>query len=111
MRFVSLILLAPLLAACQGLCTEPTAEPVMEIKSPIWFRSQPVMKPQGFAIAAPAAACQAPQMQALQTYTVEAPKYRYAQAAMPSACVPQQPFSPPPVPGDDGIPDSVPAVK
>lgn len=102
------ILAAVVLATLAGCCA-PTSEPVMEIKSPIWFRSQPTLQPQGYAIAAPAQTVYAPVPQ------VQAPAYQYAPLVAPRAVGPcggsEPTYSPPPVPGDGGVPESIPAIR
>jgi hypothetical protein len=99
------------LAGCSGTCG-PASEPVMEIKSPIWFRSQPTLQPQNYAIAAPAQQILVPVPQVQQ-----APAYRYAPIVQPRAvgpCGGGQPFNPPPVPtptDPDDPPESIPAIR
>ena len=105
MRLIAAVLSLAMLAGC---ACGPTSEPVMEIKSPIWFRSQPTLTPQGYAIAAPAQTVYAPVPQ------IQAPAYQYAPVQQPRAVGPcgggMVPFSPPPVPGDD-VPESIPAIR
>lgn len=96
-----LILAALCLAVTTG-CCGPTSEPVLELKSPLWLRTQPVLQPQGYAIATPAPAVYAPVQ-----------SYQYAPVAQPRAVGPcgdgGTTYSPPPVPGD--VPESIPAVR
>jgi hypothetical protein len=101
-----LILAALCLATMSGCACGPTTEPVLELKSPLWFRSQPVMQPQGYVIAQPAAA------QYVEVPRVQAPAYQYApvqQRAVGPCGDGGQPYSPPPVPGD--VPESIPAFR
>ena len=104
MRFI-LALLALVLPLAG--CCAPTSEPVLELKSPIWFRAQPVLSPQNYAIATPAPAVYAPVQQ------IQAPAYQYAPVQQrvvgPCGEPGQAPYSPPPVPGD--VPESIPTSR
>lgn len=88
MRVLALLLAVlclVVLPACS--CGGPSAEPRMIVKSPIWFDSQPVLQPAGYAMAQPAATV----MQAVPTYAAPAaacPTAGYTYAAPP---VPQAP--------------------
>ncbi len=99
---LAIIALALPLSGCNGCGLE--SEPVLELKSPLWLRTQPVMQPNGYAI-----------RERVQTRLVEVPAVReYQYAPAPSAvgpCVDGPTYSPPPVPGDPSIPDSIPAIR
>ena len=86
-RFLLAVVVASPLAACAA---GPTSEPIMEVKSPIWFQSRPVLQPAGYATVQPAAAQYVP----VQSYAAPAPA-----CAPPSAgYTPGYQYAPPPIP-------------
>ena len=83
------LLLALIALPLAGCACGPTTEPILELKSPIWLSSKPILTPAGYAMPVQTA----PQM-------VAVPQYQVAPAA--GACAPGYTagyqFAPPPVP-------------
>ena len=82
--FLAVLIVSPLAACAAG----PTSEPRLIVKSPIWFDSQPVLQPAGYATVQPAAVQYVP----VQTYAAPA-----APCAAPSYSSGYQ-YAPPPIP-------------
>ncbi len=76
MRY-ALLLLALAALPLAGCACGPTTEPILELKSPIWLSSKPVLQPAGYAMPVQAA----PQMVAVPQYQVQ----QYAAPCLPAA--------------------------
>lgn len=107
---VLLLLAAALpLGGCCG-----AGDPELVLRSPIRTQATPIPQAQGYAIEVPAAR----RYEALREYSAPAPAYRYeplpasrARAVGPCADPGTAPYSPPPLPGDDDVPESIPAFR
>ncbi len=96
MRYSLLLALVALPLA--GCACGPTTEPILELKSPIWLSSKPILTPAGYAMPVQTA----PQMVAVPQYQVQ--QYGVCAPAAPAAGACQPGYTPgyqyaaPPVP-------------
>ncbi len=116
MRLILALLV--LVSSLTGCACGPNAEPRLIVKSPLWFDTQPVLAPQGYAIRQEAPAVYAPvqQLQQVPAYcappAIQAQPYIYAPAVQPRAYDPCNGAPTGPVPTDPNAPpESIPAVR